>query len=80
MHEELWERLGHSESIFEGANWPEYDETKAAVSAVQIAVQVNRDPQQPRRGRVEDVSQFRRVTRTAKGAEVAIFGRELHAS
>jgi len=41
LAEELWERLGHGESVFEGSSWPEYDEAKAAESAVRIAVQVN---------------------------------------
>ena len=39
--EELWERLGHAESIFEGANWPEFDESKAAETTLEIAIQVN---------------------------------------
>jgi leucyl-tRNA synthetase len=41
LAEELWERLGHEESIFDGANWPSYDEAKAVESSVTIAVQVN---------------------------------------
>jgi leucyl-tRNA synthetase len=39
--EELWERLGHEGSIFDGANWPAFDPAKAVESAVTIAVQVN---------------------------------------
>lgn len=39
--EELWERLGHRGSIFDGANWPAYDPAKAAETSVTIAVQVN---------------------------------------
>ncbi len=39
--EELWERLGHEGSVFDGASWPDFDESKAAESAVQVAVQVN---------------------------------------
>ena len=39
--EELWERLGHTESIFDGANWPVWDEAKAREDRVLIAVQVN---------------------------------------
>jgi len=38
--EELWERFGHTESIFD-AGWPEYDEALAAEELVTIAVQVN---------------------------------------
>ena len=41
MAEELWRRLGHRESIFEGANWPAYDSAKAAELVVKVAVQVN---------------------------------------
>jgi leucyl-tRNA synthetase len=40
LAEELWERLGHEGSIFEGSNWPEFDPDKAAESAVEMAVQV----------------------------------------
>ena len=39
--EELWQRLGHDGSIFDGANWPTFDPDKAAQSEVQVAVQVN---------------------------------------
>jgi len=39
--EELWERLGHEHSVFDGACWPTYDEDKARDTAVKIAVQVN---------------------------------------
>ena len=39
--EELWERLGYSESLFEAANWPSFDEEKASENSVTIAVQVN---------------------------------------
>ncbi len=39
--EELWERLGHSESIFSGRNWPEFDPEKTIESTVEIAIQVN---------------------------------------
>ncbi len=38
--EELWERLGHGESIA-NAPWPAYDEAKLAVDTIPIAVQVN---------------------------------------
>ena len=41
MAEELWERLGHGQSIFEGSNWPAYDNAKLVESTVQVAVQVN---------------------------------------
>lgn len=41
LAEELWERLGHAESIFEGANWPTYDPEKATVDVVEFVVQVN---------------------------------------
>ena len=39
--EELWEWLGHTGSVFEGANWPSWDEAKAREDHVRIAVQVN---------------------------------------
>jgi leucyl-tRNA synthetase len=39
--EELWQALGHDESVFEGCNWPEHDPEKARENAVELAVQVN---------------------------------------
>jgi leucyl-tRNA synthetase len=39
--EELWERLGHEGSVFDGAHWPAWDEDKAREDQIQIAVQVN---------------------------------------
>ena len=39
--EELWERLGHKGSVFDGAHWPAWDEDKAYEDQTQIAVQVN---------------------------------------
>jgi leucyl-tRNA synthetase len=41
LAEELWERLGHPGSVFDGANWPSYDPEKAAEDIVEIAIQVN---------------------------------------
>ena len=41
LAEELWSRLGHTESVFEGANWPAFDPEKAVEETVKIAVQVN---------------------------------------
>ncbi len=41
LAEELWERLGHENSVFDGALWPTYDPDKARDAAVKIAVQVN---------------------------------------
>jgi leucyl-tRNA synthetase len=41
LAEELWERLGHTQSIFAGANWPAYDEAKVRDEVVSVAVQVN---------------------------------------
>jgi leucyl-tRNA synthetase len=38
--EELWERLGHFESVFD-AGWPRYDAALAAEDLVEMAVQVN---------------------------------------
>jgi leucyl-tRNA synthetase len=39
--EELWELLGHGESIFRGSNWPAYDTGKAVADTVEFVVQVN---------------------------------------
>ena len=41
MAEELWERLGHAGSIFDGANWPVFDLAKAVEATVNVAIQVN---------------------------------------
>ena len=41
LAEELWERLGHSGSVFDGANWPSFDAEKAAEETVKVAIQVN---------------------------------------
>ena len=41
LAEELWGRLGHTGSIFDGCNWPSYDPGKAAQDTVKIAIQVN---------------------------------------
>jgi len=38
--EEMWERLGHQESVFQ-APWPAHDERLASAGDVEIAVQVN---------------------------------------
>jgi leucyl-tRNA synthetase len=39
--EELWARLGHEGSIFDGGNWPTYDEAKTVDDTAKLAVQVN---------------------------------------
>jgi leucyl-tRNA synthetase len=39
--EELWERLGHTESLWTEARWPEYDAAKAVADTVEFVVQVN---------------------------------------
>ena len=41
MAEELWQRLGHEGSIFDGANWPAYDPAKCVEQRARVAVQVN---------------------------------------
>lgn len=38
--EELWEVLGHKDSVF-NQSWPEYDESKMKEDSVEIAVQIN---------------------------------------
>jgi leucyl-tRNA synthetase len=54
LAEELWERLGQSESIFSGHSWPEYDPQLAMADEVDIAVQVN--------------GRFRATVKAARGA------------
>jgi leucyl-tRNA synthetase len=39
--EELWERLGHEGSVFDGGNWPDFDPAKAVDETLKIAIQVN---------------------------------------
>jgi len=39
--EELWERLGHAESLFSGRSWPDFDPELTKESVVTLAVQVN---------------------------------------
>jgi leucyl-tRNA synthetase len=41
LAEELWQHLGHGDSIFTGTNWPAYDPKLAVADEVDIAVQVN---------------------------------------
>ena len=41
LAEEVWEHFGHEKSIFEGSNWPSFDESKIIESQVSVAVQVN---------------------------------------
>jgi leucyl-tRNA synthetase len=41
MAEELWQRMGHTESIFVSARWPEYDPAKAVAGTVEFVVQVD---------------------------------------
>ncbi len=41
MAEELWQVLGHNESVFLSAKWPTYDESKMKEDTVEIAVQIN---------------------------------------
>jgi leucyl-tRNA synthetase len=37
--EELWEKLGHRESVF-SAEWPNFDESKIKSSEVEIVIQI----------------------------------------
>ncbi|CAN5724120.1 leucine--tRNA ligase [soil metagenome] len=39
--EELWERLGHTGSLFSGRHWPDHDPAKAVADTVEFVVQVN---------------------------------------
>jgi len=40
LAEEMWEMLGHNESVFE-AGWPEYDESKIVFDTFELVAQVN---------------------------------------
>ena len=39
--EELWSRLGHEGSLFQGAAWPDFDPARTAEETITLAVQVN---------------------------------------
>jgi leucyl-tRNA synthetase len=39
--EELWQRLGHEESLFDGGVWPAFDPALATADSVEMVVQVN---------------------------------------
>ncbi|HET6471357.1 MAG TPA: class I tRNA ligase family protein, partial [Pseudomonadales bacterium] len=39
--EELYQRLGHNDGLFDSGRWPSFDAAKAAEDSVEIAVQVN---------------------------------------
>ncbi|HEX6065948.1 MAG TPA: leucine--tRNA ligase [Longimicrobiales bacterium] len=41
LAEELWQQLGHDQSIFTGSNWPSYDPAKTVADTVEFIVQVN---------------------------------------
>ena len=41
LAEELWQLLGHPESIFTGASWPSYDPARTVADTVEFIVQVN---------------------------------------
>jgi leucyl-tRNA synthetase len=41
LAEELWRRLGHEGSIFQGRRWPEFDPEKTVEDEITLAVQVN---------------------------------------
>ncbi|HEY0809194.1 MAG TPA: class I tRNA ligase family protein, partial [Longimicrobiales bacterium] len=41
LAEELWQQLGHKDSIFNGAAWPQYDPRKTVADTVEFIVQVN---------------------------------------
>ena len=40
LAEEIWERLGHNESIFD-QKWPEYDSSLASEEKIELVVQIN---------------------------------------
>ncbi|HEX6966337.1 MAG TPA: class I tRNA ligase family protein, partial [Gemmatimonadaceae bacterium] len=69
--EELWERLGHAESVFD-SRWPAYDEALAAEEMIELVVQVNGKV----RGRVEvpvDVTEDQAVKQALAEPSVAKF-------
>jgi leucyl-tRNA synthetase len=69
--EELWERLGHTESVFD-AGWPHYDAVVAAEDLVEMAVQVGGKT----RGRIQvtrDVSEQAAVAAALAVPAVAKF-------
>ncbi len=39
--EELYQRLGHNDGLFDSARWPTFDPAKTVEESVEIAVQVN---------------------------------------
>ena len=39
--EELWQRLGHEESVFLGARWPSFDPDRTIEETITLAIQVN---------------------------------------
>jgi leucyl-tRNA synthetase len=41
LAEELWERTGHTESLWDGAEWPGYDPARTIADTVEFVVQVN---------------------------------------
>jgi leucyl-tRNA synthetase len=41
LAEELWQRLGHDGSVFDGAAWPVFDPKKAVEHTITLAIQVN---------------------------------------
>ena len=41
LAEELWERTGHTDSIWDQAEWPSYDPSKTEADTVEFVVQVN---------------------------------------
>jgi leucyl-tRNA synthetase len=41
LAEELWERMGNAQSIFESGSWPSFDPAKTVADTVEFVVQVN---------------------------------------
>jgi leucyl-tRNA synthetase len=39
--EELYQRLGHNDGLFDSARWPQFDPAKTVEDTVEVAVQVN---------------------------------------
>jgi leucyl-tRNA synthetase len=62
--EELWERLGHDDSVHAQGSWPEHDEALAAVDTITVAVQVN--------GRLRDQLELARGTTQEELSRLAL--------
>ena len=70
--EELWEKLGHTESVFD-SGWPAFDAALAAEELMTIAVQVNGKT----RGTIQVAARRRRRTRRCRRRDGRSVDREV---